>query len=523
MSNGDGLPKGWAETPLDCIGTWHGGGTPSKLNDAYWSSGTIPWISPKDMKSPRLADSEDHISSLALKETNVKTFPPGTVLVVIRSGILNRTLPIAVADVQATMNQDLKGIFPHEGIDSTCLAYFLQSEEHGILRRCSKDGTTVASIDTNSLHSYPCRIAPLSEQRRIVAKIEELFSDLDAGVAALKRAKAKLKRYRAAVLKAAVEGGLTEQWRVANPPKETASQLLERILKERRHKWEENQAAVYAKAGKKPPANWRQKYKEPAAADETNLAALPEGWCWASMGQLVVRSEYGTSVKCNYEANGLPVLRIPNIAAGRIDLADLKFAMQRLDLDKDAELLPGDMLMCRTNGSIGLIGKAAIVSDHFAVPHCFASYLLRFRLAEYETLPKWIHACVSSVQGRHFIEGHAASSAGQHNISLSVISRMPIPLPPLAEQSMLLTEIDERISQTDAADKSLADQLTRAARLRQSVLKRAFEGKLVSQDPNDEPASVLLERIKGGEERTIKTANRATRSRKARRPQKENV
>ncbi len=165
------------------------------------------------MKSPRLADSEDHISSLALKETNVKTFPPGTVLVVIRSGILNRTLPIAVADVQATMNQDLKGIFPHEGIDSTCLAYFLQSEEHGILRRCSKDGTTVASIDTNSLHSYPCRIAPLSEQRRIVAKIEELFSDLDAGVAALKRAKAKLKRYRAAVLKAAVEGKLTEEWR----------------------------------------------------------------------------------------------------------------------------------------------------------------------------------------------------------------------------------------------------------------------------------------------------------------------
>jgi type I restriction enzyme S subunit len=119
MSNGDGLPRGWTVLPLGGIGTWHGGGTPSKFNVAFWSNGSIPWISPKDMKSLRLSDSEDHISDLALKQTNVKTFPPGTVLLVIRSGILSRTLPLAVADVQATMNQDLKGVFPHDGIDST--------------------------------------------------------------------------------------------------------------------------------------------------------------------------------------------------------------------------------------------------------------------------------------------------------------------------------------------------------------------------------------------------------------------
>ena len=128
-------------------------------------------------------------------------------------------------------------------------------------------------------------IAPLPEQRRIVAKIEELFSDLDAGVAALQRAKAKLKRYRAAVLKAAVEGKLTQEWRAKHPPKETATHLLERILKDRRRHWELEQLAAFEKAGKKPPANWKEKYKEPVGPDDTNLPALPEGWCWCSLGQ----------------------------------------------------------------------------------------------------------------------------------------------------------------------------------------------------------------------------------------------
>ena len=127
-------------------------------------------------------------------------------------------------------------------------------------------------------------IAPFTEQCRIVAKIEELFSDLDAGVAALERVKAKLKRYRAAVLKAAVEGKLTEDWRKKNRPKETGQQLLDRILQERRRKWEEEQLATYEKAGKKPPAGWKDKYKEPAGPDESSLAELPEGWCWAQCG-----------------------------------------------------------------------------------------------------------------------------------------------------------------------------------------------------------------------------------------------
>jgi type I restriction enzyme S subunit len=508
MSESNELPKGWATAPLGVCGTWYGGGTPSKFNDAYWSGGTIPWISPKDMKRLRISDSEDHISTLALQETNVKAFPQGTVLIVIRSGILSRTLPVAVAEVEATMNQDLKGLLPSEGIESTYVAYFLQAEERDILRQCSKHGTTVASIDTTALHSYMLRFAPLQEQHRIVAKIEELFSDLDAGVAALKRAKANLKRYRASVLKSAVEGKLTEQWRAKHPAKEPASALLARILLERRQKWEADQLAKFAAAKKEPPKNWRDKYVEPTPPDTIDLPGLPEGWCWASVEQLIVRSEYGTSVKCDYDGVGPSVLRIPNIAAGEIDLADIKFAVQPLYLANDDGLQPGDMLMCRTNGSISLIGKAAVVRMELSPPHSFASYLLRFRFGSLASLPSWVHTCVSSFPGRRFIESNAASSAGQHNISLSLIHTMPIPLPPVVEQQQIMEAVSERLSQIDAAEKQIEHGLLRAARLRQSILKRAFEGKLVPQDPKDEPASALLERLRAS--RTHDEANGTT-------------
>lgn len=369
---------------------------------------------------------------------------------------------------------------------SSVVTAYLREVNHGATR----DG-----INTNDLLAMPVPVAPPNTQRHIVAKIEELFSDLDAGVAALERAKANLKRYRAAVLKAAAEGKLTEEWRESHPDTEPASKLLERILAERRRKWEADQLAKLGAAGKQPPRNWRAKYIEPTPPDTTGLPKLPAGWCWATVEQLIIRSEYGTSVKCDYEGNGPPVLRIPNIAAGRLDLQDLKFSTQAFALTSDDCLLPGDMLMCRTNGSISLIGKAAIVRDELSRPYSFASYLLRFRLAAYKVLPQWVHSFVCSSPGRRFIERHAASSAGQHNISLSLIHRMPVPLPPMAEQDKALENLEQRLSVIVANEAALEHALVRASRLRQTILKQAFEGKLVPQDPSDEPASILLHRL----------------------------
>lgn len=372
------------------------------------------------------------------------------------------------------------------------------------------------------LHKFLLPIAPLPEQHRIVAEIEKQFTRLDAAVVALKRAKANLKRYRASVLQAACEGRLVsteaELARAEGREYEPADRLVERILKERRARWEADQLAKMQATGREPNGDgWKAKYQEPAAPDTSNLPSLPKGWVWATTAQLVTRSEYGTSVRCSYAAGGEPVLRIPNIAAGRIDLAEVKHSTLPLNLDPENALQAGDLLMCRTNGSISLIGRVAVVRTPILPLHTFASYLLRFRFAERSVLPRWIESFMVGPRGRAFIETNAASSAGQHNISLTLIHGMVLALPPLAEQQRIVAEVERRLSLVDGLEIMVQHSLTRADRLRQSILKRAFEGKLVPQDPNDEPASVLLERILAERENTtvVETGRGRGRGRRA--------
>ena len=353
--------------------------------------------------------------------------------------------------------------------------------------RQAQGGVGLAHITKPKFNDSIIPLPPLAEQRRIVAEIETQFTRLDASVVALRRVQANLRRYRSSVLKDACEGRLVpteaELARSEGRKYESAAVLLEWILAERRARWESQE-------------NRRGKYKEPSVPDTSTLPQLPEGWAGAAAEQLLARSEYGTSVKCSYDASGLPVLRIPNIVAGEIDLTDVKYATKPVPVDSETALAKGDVLMCRTNGSVRLVGKTAVVNSPMEPYHGFASYLLRFRLVETEVLPKWFHLYATSQLGRAFIEQNAASSAGQNNVSLSLIHTMPIPLPPLSEQRRIVAEVERRLSVVQQAEATVEASLTRAERLRQSILKQAFSGRLVPQDPDDEPASVLLERIR---------------------------
>lgn len=407
-------------------------------------------------------------------------------------------------------------------VDSQFVSCFLKSPDYWRQVAASAAGIALQNVNAKKLSAVTLPIAPLPEQHRIVAEIEKHFTRLDAAVAALRRARANLTRYRAAVLKAACEGRLVpseaELAHAEGRDYEPADALLDRILLERRERWEAGQLAKMQAAGKPPKDDrWKAKYREPEPPSTGELPDLPEGWAWATFEQLIRRSEYGTSVKCGYAPVGLPVLRIPNIAEGRISIDDVKFSTQPLNLDQEALLQEGDLLMCRTNGSISLIGKAAVVTSSFAVPHYFASYLLRFRFVEFETLPRWLHLYTSAPPGRDFIERNAASSAGQNNISLRLMHAMPISLPPLREQRRIVAEVERRLSVVDELGIAIEHSLRRAERLRQSVLKRAFEGKLVTQDPTDEPASVLLDRIRS--ERAVSFTARGGERRRSRRAQ----
>ena len=349
------------------------------------------------------------------------------------------------------------------------------------------------------LEKAPIPLAPLPEQHRIVAKIEELFTKLDAGINELHKAQSQLKRYRQSVLKAAFEGKLTEAWRTTHQDDiEPASILLERILKERREKWEAEQLGQMKTKGKIPKDDkWKAKYKEPVAPDMSNLPKLPKGWTWATIEQLLTKIQYGSSKKTGDDSNGVPVLRMGNIVDGKIVLDNLKYLPTEHDEFPELLLDKGDLLFNRTN-SRELVGKTAVYTG---TPNLcsFASYLIRVRFNP--RIDSMIVAhYINSVYGKNWILSVVSQQAGQANVNGTKLKLLAVPMPPEKEQQILVGEVERHLSVADEVEETIKAELKRAEQLRQSILKKAFSGKLVPQDPNDEPASVLLERIKAQKE-----------------------
>jgi type I restriction enzyme S subunit len=376
-------------------------------------------------------------------------------------------------------------------------------------------GTAQGGINTLFVKNSIIPIPPLSEQQRIVAKIEELFTKLDAGVEALKKAKEQIKRYRQAVLKYAFEGKLTEEWRKSfelsilndelkqtqNPQLNTqnstfktenstlntqhskfttqnyepASMLLELIKAERKKK-----------LGKK--------YRELPPIDTSELPELPKGWVWVRLGEIAEMIQYGTSEKATNKSIGIPVLRMGNIQDGKIIFNDLKYFPKEWPRINEFFLQDGDILFNRTN-SAELVGKTAVYKK-FHPPAVFASYLIRIKIKKNFYVSDLLSYFINSIFGRQYIASVVSQQVGQANVNGTKLSFMPLPFPPLPEQQKIVEEIERRFSVADEVEKTIDQCLKQAERLRQSILKKAFEGKLVPQDPNDEPAEKLLERIK---------------------------
>jgi len=447
----------------------------------------------------------------------VKVAKPGDVLISIRA-------PVGPANLNAEtacIGRGLAALRPLPGIETRYVFYAIRNSETQLALQGT--GSTFKAISGGQLRQHKIPIAPTNEQHRIVAEIEKQFTRLDAAVAALKRAQANLKRYRASVLKAACEGRLVpteaELARAEGRDYEPAQELLKRILKERRARWEADQLAKMKAKGKTPKDDkWKQKYKEPQPVDPQGLPPLPEGWTWASLAHLAWDAGYGTSVKCDRTETNPPVLRIPNIIHRRISFEDLKFATKTEPIENLDPLEPGDLLIIRTNGSKKLLGRCGLVVNEFERPHYFASYLIRFRLTKLPNIAEWTARIFDSHMTRKIIEAKAVTSAGQHNVNLRVLSGVVVPLPPQGEMLRILDTMRRADSLLDELARSARSNQARAGRLRQSILKRAFEGKLVAQNPKDEPASVLLERIHAEREQgsAQQAARRAKPPRKGR-------
>ena len=406
---------------LKNTGSWSGGGTPSKANPAYWEGGTIPWVSPKDMKTFEIVDSQDKITSQAIADSPVRLVPAGSILMVVRSGILAHTFPVAIAKTEVALNQDMKAITPREGIVPKFLAYQLISQSTEILTNCTKTGTTVSSVETKLLQSLPVWIPEESKQEAIVADLDKQLSRLDETTSTLQAIQAKLKQARASILKAAVEGKLVE-----TEPGPT-----------------------------------------PQCDEHTQL---PSGWVWSTLG-----AQFSIHIGATPKRND-PSLwggEIPWVSSGEIQfnrITKTKETITQSGLDNTStQLHPKGTVLLAMIGQGRTRGQAAILE----IEACTNQNCAAIRMNDSGCNSKYVYWWLYY---RYDQTRQLGGGNNQQALNKKRVSEMSISLPLPEEQNRIVEAIEHRFSILDQVEATVNASLRRCGQLRQAVLKRALEG-----------------------------------------------
>lgn len=494
----------WVECELGEICDFVGGGTPSKSNPDYWN-GNIPWASIKDTKENELFETRDYITQDGLDNSAANLAHKNEIILATR---INPGRPI-LSKITTSINQDLKVVKPKIKIGIHYLFWLLKTLEPKIVKKSS--GTTVLGINLTNLKEITFELAPLPEQRAIVAKIEALFSSLDQGIADLKKAQDQLKVYRQAVLKKAFEGELTKAWREQQTDLPTADELLEQIKEERQKHYEiqlkEWKEAVIAwekngKGGKK--SNKPQNIKEfkPLSNEDLNvLPKIPNGWAWQKFGNVCLKIMDGTHFSPkNISVGDYKYISAKNIKEGRIDLTKISYVSKKdhQEIFSRCDVKKGDVLYIKDGATTG---RAAVnnLDEEFSL----LSSVGVFRTSQNLIIPKFLEYYLNAQITRNRMLSNIAGVAITRLTLVKLNNSIFLICSP-REQKQIIREIESRLSVCDKVEQSIIESLEKASALRQSILKKAFDGSLLSVDeiaacklePDWEPADVLLERIK---------------------------
>lgn len=442
----DTLPKGWTIVKLGDICFTTSGGTPSRKVPKFYS-GNIPWVKSGELDKGLILDTEEKITEEAIQNSSAKIFPVGTLLIALYGATVGK---LAFLGVPAATNQAVCGIYESEAIDSHLLYYFLLYQRGNLIKQSI--GGAQPNISQGIIKDLSVPLAPLNEQKRILAKLEQLLTDLDKGIEYLETTKQQLKVYRHAVLKWAFEGKLTNR--------------------------------------------------------DVIDGELPNGWDSKKISQ-VAETFGGYAFKSGeFESQGkFQVIRMGNVRPGVLRLDESPVFISQIDekaLNK-ALLKVNDIIVTQT-GTKGKrdYGFTALISK--------SNLLLNQRIAAIrcneDCVPKFLLYYTWTNKFKDQFFANETGNVGQGNVGMKAVTDTIIWIPKPAEQIKVISEIESRLSVCEKIEETIESSLQQAEALRLSIIKKAFEGKLVPQDPNDEPAEKLLERIKALRHSSAKTTTR---------------
>lgn len=509
------IPTAWSVCSIgDVSKALSGVGFPKTLQGR--TDGEIPFFKVGDISravtsgESQLTKAQHCITKAELAALRTRVMPANTI-VFAKIGEAVKLNRRAVLAQPSLVDNNVMALVPEKSIvNPMYLLWFMRTVKLSALTQA----TTVPSVRKGDVERIGLPLAPLPEQHRIVEAIESYLTRLDDAKASLERVQRNLERYRASVLKAAVEGRLVpteaELARREGRDYEPASELLKRILAERKTRWIEDAAEKAlakaeekarragkpwtpeddARALQKARKDAEAKYKEPAPPDTTDL---PEGWCWSTLmgiSSLVTDGDHNPPKRVE---QGIPHLTARHVKDWTLLTERCSFISEEGFERTRAryEPRPRDIILT----CVGTVGEAAIVPE--GLVFSADRNLAGIRLAGQDVLPEYVLSYLSAPDTQISLRRLSGSTAQPH-LYLGDLRQILLPLPPRAEQLRIIAVRDRLLSITASVWDAVALEKERCAALHQSILKWAFEGKLVEQDPNDEPAPALLKRIKQG-------------------------
>ncbi len=475
------LPEGWTIERLDEVVSTDSPIVYGIIQPGPEVADGVPFVRPSEMNAESIAVDRLHRCSREVADKYSRSVLQTDDVVLAIVGTIGKVAVVPPSLNGGNITQSAVRIRPSKSVSSGYLAHVLRSPQLRAQYDAAAFGNAVQRLNVADVRALKVPLAPLKQREKLVRTIDALRARSRRAKEALDEVPALLDRLRQSILASAFRGDLTADWRAANPDVEPASALLARIRVERRKRWEEAELAKLTAKGKAPKdAKWKSKYVEPEPVDESELPELPEGWCWASVDELVFGIEAGASFTCEERPPGrdeIGVAKVSAVSWGSYDEQASKTCLDVSRIEESYFIRPGDFLVSRAN-TIELVGAVVIV-ERVDRKVMLSDKILRLRLVDHAQTASWLLLMLRSPWGRRSIEdASTGNQLSMRNIGQEALRGVCIPLPPASEMTVASQLAASGLTASSLIGLQREDVSKTLVSLDSAILAAAFRGEL---------------------------------------------